>query len=213
MTTALAIIVDAFERLNRLSAGESLGADDAALGFRRLNGLVDELSAESMFLYEDRLTEAVQTGDVTLGVGAWASIAPGAGIIGITADNCPLQAVTTLQYNGYSQPVASGLPRVYAHDGMALVRFYPTPANNTLRIQTRRGVLAFVDQETEYQLPPGYFSALAAGLAVRLAPNVLGNVPQTLVIAEARAMLAVRSTKPAIIHTSTRRAWNILTGG
>jgi hypothetical protein len=49
MTTALSIVVDAFERCNRLSPGETLSADDSALGFRRLNALADELRGWGTF--------------------------------------------------------------------------------------------------------------------------------------------------------------------
>lgn len=53
MTRALDIIIDAYERCNRLSPGETLSADDAAFGLRRLNLLVDELSAHPLFLFKD----------------------------------------------------------------------------------------------------------------------------------------------------------------
>ena len=67
---ALAIIIDAYERCNRLSPGETLGADDAAFGFRRLNLLVDEMSASNTFLFKSVLTSAAQAGAITLGAGA-----------------------------------------------------------------------------------------------------------------------------------------------
>ena len=74
---AIDIITDAYERCNRLSPGETLSADDAAFGLRRLNLLIDELSAQPLFLFKDTLTSAAQTGNITLGVGAWAAIAAG----------------------------------------------------------------------------------------------------------------------------------------
>lgn len=61
MTRALDIIIDAYERCNRLSPGETLSADDAAFGFRRLGLLVDEFWSTIRDIMErDRLIESQQ---------------------------------------------------------------------------------------------------------------------------------------------------------
>ena len=74
---SLDIIQDAYERLNRLSPGEVLDPDTAAFGLRRLNLMVDELSAIQQFLFQDVILSAPQTGSITLAQGPWAAIASG----------------------------------------------------------------------------------------------------------------------------------------
>lgn len=199
---ALSIIIDAYERCNRLSPGETLGADDAAFGLRRLNLLVDELSAQNLFLFRDAITSAAQTGDITLGVGAWAAIMPGDEVISAVADNVPLSPITMQQYNALYQPATSALPAVYAQNGLSTVYLYPQPNGQTIRLQTRVGVKSFADMTTDYTLPNGYASALGAGLAVRIAPSVLGAIPAGLLRAEKMAMSAASHYEPAILSAT-----------
>jgi len=199
VTRALDIITDAYERCNRLSPGEVLGADDAAFGLRRLNMLVDELSAMSLSLFRDVLTSAAQTGNITLGAGSWASISPGSQIISAACDNLPLEPITVQQYNEKYRPFTTGRPSVYAHDGFATIYLLPSPTGQTVTLQTRSTVAEFADQTTDYTLPDGWANALGAALAVRIAPNILGQVPQILLNAESKALGAVDKYEPAII--------------
>lgn len=196
---AISIIQDSYERCNRLSPGETLNADDAAFGFRRLNTLVDELSANNQFLFKSDLTSAAQSGHITLGVGPWAAIVPGDEIVSATANNLPLAPITMRQYNELYAPTVTGVPTVYAQDGLGTVYLWPTPTGQTIKLQTRTGVSAFADQDTDYTMPDGYASALGAALAVRIAPSVLGNIPPYLLRAEQKCMGVISKYEPAII--------------
>lgn len=202
MTRALDIIVDAYERCNRLSPGESLSADDAAFGLRRLNLLVDELSAQSLALFRDVLTSAAQTGSITLGAGSWAAIAPGSQIISAACDNLPMMQITMQQYNEQYRPFVTGTPSVYAPDGFSTIFLWPTPTGQTITLQTRSTVSEFADQTTDYTIPDGWANALGAALAVRIAPNILGQMPSSLLAAEAKAMGAVDKYEPAIVDVA-----------
>ena len=199
MTTALSIIGDAFERCNRLSPGETLSADDAALGLRRLNLLVDEMSGENSFLFRTVLTSAAQTGAITLGAGAWAAISPGDDVVSATANNFPLAPITMRQYNELYQPSVTGVPTVYAQDGLNTIYLWPTPNGQTIKLQTKSTVSQFADQTTDYTLPDGYKSALGAALAVRIAPSILGDVPAHLIRTEAKLMGNISRYEPAIV--------------
>lgn len=199
MTRALDIIIDAYERCNRLSPGETLSADDAAFGLRRLNLLVDELSAQPLFLFKDTLTSAAQTGNIMLGSGAWSAIAAGTEIISAACDSLPMLPITVQQYNEQYRPAVTGSPALYAHDGFAAVFLWPEPAGQVITLQTRSTVSEFADQITDYTLPDGWANALGAALAVRIAPNILGQLPQSLVRAEEKALGAVDKYEPAII--------------
>lgn len=207
---ALSIIVDAYERCNRLSPGETLSADDAAYGLRRLNLLVDDLSAQNLFLFRDVITSAAQSGHISLGSGFWAGVDQGDDIVSASADDLPMAPITMQQYNESSSLAETGAPRVYAHDGMSTVYLYPVPTGQTIRLQTRKGVASFADQTTLYALPAGYRSALGAGLAVKVAPALLGTVPAALAREETRAMAAIANYAPAVVDvysfTCPRRA-------
>jgi hypothetical protein len=200
---ALSIIVDAYERCNRLSPGEALNADDAAFGFARLNTLVDKLSAKAPFLFQSVLTEAEQSGPITLGAGVWAAIAPGTEIVSATTNGVPLAPITMRQYNELAAPTATGTPQVYAQDGLSTVYLWPVPVGATIKLQTRIGVATFADQTTEYTMPPGYADALGAALAVRIAPTTLGNVPPHLTAQETASMTAINKYEPAIVDVGS----------
>lgn len=198
---ALDIIQSAYERCNRLSPGETLGSDEEAFGFRRLNEMVDELSAQNQFLFQDVFTSATVTGaTITLGTGAWVTIAIGAQIISGEAAAFPMAPITMEQYGQIYDNTLPGLPRVYVHDGLATVFLYPVPTTIVVKLQTRLGVSAFADHNvTSYSVPGGWQAALSAALAVRIAPNILGKLPDALVRAEEKLMGAVDKCDPKIL--------------
>ena len=197
---ALEIINDAYERCNKLTPGEPLSADDAAFALRKLNLLVDELSSLNMFLFQSVLTSSAQTGHITLGSGAWAAIKPGDEIVSATANNLTMGQITMQQYNELYNPTVTGLPTVWAHDGMSNVYLWPVPTGQTIKVQTRNTVTEFADLATEYTAPAGYKSALGAGLAVRVAPTIAGGVTPDMLRAEKAAMSNINNYIPAIVN-------------
>ena len=200
---AIEIIQDAYERCNRLSPGEVLSADDAAFGLRRLNLLVDELSASDLFLYKTSLTSAPQTGSIVLGADPWSAINPGDLIVTAQADNITLAPITMQQYAGIYAPATVGMPQLYAMDGLRTVYLWPIPNGQTIKLQTRNTAAQFADQLTDYTLPNGWRAALGAGLAVRIAPNILGKLPPELLRAERQCMASVANYEPDIINVSS----------
>lgn len=203
IVTAIGIIGDAYERCNRLSPGETLSADDAAFGFRRLNLLVDEISGSNQFLFQNLITSAAQTGHITLGAAPWAAIDPSDEIITMAASGWLLSPITMAQYNAIPVPSYGGQPDRYCHDGLSTVFLYPVPTGQTLRIQTRKTVSSFADQATSYTVPNGYQAYLGAALAVRIAPNIMGQVPAGLVDAERKCKLAINNYQPSILDART----------
>ena len=202
--TGLQIITSAYRRLNRLSPGEPLSAEDAAFGFDTLNELVDELAAQNLCLFQSVLTSGVVSGaTITLGTGAWSAITVGDDIVSGTADNLAMDPITMQQYNEIYQPAVTGRPTCWAPDGLATVYFYPVPTGHTIKLQTRATVSRFADQSTPYTAPDGWQAALAASLAVRLAPTLIGTTPADLLRAENRCMGAVSRYKPKILNSDT----------
>jgi hypothetical protein len=209
---ALQVITDAYEWLNRLSPGETLNADDAAKGFARLNTMVDLWSAQKGFLFQSVETSAAQTGNITLGAGSWAAIAPGSAIIAMEANNVPVSAVTMTQYSSIFDTTTTGLPYLFAHDGLSNVYMVPVPNGQTIKILTGKGVSSFADQTTEYTVPQGYAAALGISLAVSLAPPILGGVPAELLRERKAALNSIKNYEPAVIDYSSKPTGNILSG-
>lgn len=209
---ALDVIIDAYERCNRLSPGETLAADDAAFGFRKLNLLIDEMSASPAFLFRSVITSAAQTGAITLGTGAWAAIAPGTPIVSMTVSDWPIEPVTMQEFNFVYQSGTVGEPRFYAPDGLSTVNLYPVPNGQIIAMQTRVTASVFADQTTQYTVPRGYEAYLGAALAVRIAPALIGRLPSELVRSETACKISVTRLDPAIIHSSYARTGNIING-
>lgn len=200
---ALEIINDAYERCNRLTPGEPLSADDAAFGLRKLNLLVDELSAKNLFLFRNQLTSNAQSGNITLGTGAWASVGVASEIVSATADNLVMSPITMQQYNELYQPNVTGTPSVWASDGFNTVYLWPVPTGQTIKLQTRETVSEFSDLTTEYNAPAGYKSALGAGLAVRIAPTICGGVTKDMKDAENSTMGSIDNYEPSITNVTS----------
>ena len=200
---ALEIINDAYEKCNRLTPGEPLSADDAAFALRKLNLLVDELSAQNTFLFRDQLTSNAQSGNITLGTGAWAAIDAGSEIVSATANNLVMSPITMRQYNELYQPTVTGVPSVWANDGLSTIYLWPVPTGQTIKLQTRKSVGAFADLTTEYTAPSGYKSALGAGLAVRIAPTICGGVTPDMRSAERSTMDNINHYEPAVQNVTS----------
>jgi hypothetical protein len=209
MTTALQIITDAFDRLNRLSPGETLSDDDADFALRRLNSMRDELGTQGQVLYKSVTTTAAQTGNITLGAGSWAAIAPGSTIVSCTVEGLPIERWNMQQYHE-SADATTGSPRRYAPDGLSTVYLYPLATGQDVSLLTLAGASEFADLSTDYVLPPGYKSMYGACLAVRLAPTLLGKTPPDLLRAEREARSGIASYTPAIIDA---RSYSYSPGG
>lgn len=199
MTTALSIIVDAYERCNRLSPGEVLSAEDAAYGLRRLNLVVDELAGQDLYVYLSLLVSAQAYGTVTLGSGVWSGIKSGTEIVSATADNFAMDPLTIKQYNELYNQNLAGLPKYWAHDGSTTVFLFPVPTGQTIKFQTRATINSFADQTTDYAVPDGWRAALGATLAVRIAPNIIGRVTKDLLKAEADTLNNISKFEPRIV--------------
>ena len=193
------IIIDAYERMNRLSPGETISDDDLAFGLRRLNLLIDELSAESTLLYREIITSAAQTGHITLGAGSWAAIPAGSQVVRATQDGFVLSPITMEQYAGIYDRTQTGPPTCYAQDGLSTVYFWTVPTGQTIALLTRTGAAEFADLTTDYTTRPGVEAMLGASLAVRCAPSVIGKLTPELVRAERAAKQAVLSHRPSIL--------------
>ena len=220
MTTARQIITSALTyRLNRLSPGETLDADLAAMCLSALNEIADDMSGAGTLLWRVQLSSATVSG-VTATMGTtWADVEPGQEIEGVTYNNgggdFPVNQLSMEQYHEQVRikSLAGGLPRFWAYDGQSTVYFYPACTGQTLTIRVRASAPTFADLDTDYVMPQGYQSAFAAFLAELVAPALLGGVTPAIEKAAnaARRRIAAQVMEPSIVSGGAP-AGNILTG-
>jgi hypothetical protein len=218
MTTARQIIDASMSLgLNKLSPGETLSADDAVRALGALNLVVDEINGGKHLLWREGLVTGTVTGTGTLGT-TWATIAPGAQILGATydeGDGDQVIAQITMQQWHEAIVIKStgGVPQVFAYDGASTLFFYPAPVAIPVSLRYRFAAPDFADLDTDYVLPAGWKSALTDMLTERLALLFLGGVSPKIAADSARAKnrLIGQSLRPGIIDGGSGSG-NILNG-
>lgn len=219
MTTARSIVEGALTfGLNRLSPGETLDADTAAVCLTALNHVADAMNGGGSFLFREILTTstALSAAFATLGT-EWASLSPGVKILGATyndgtQDN-PMWELSYAQYQNIADKTTASEPSNWSYDGYARVYFYPVPGGETVTLRTMQTVSDFADLDTDYGMPKGYKAWLSALLAEKMALPLVGNVPRSVTIEAgmARMALAAKNAGPAILNGHNRKP-SILTG-
>lgn len=222
MTKARDVIRSALTfHLNRLAPGETEDAELFATCLRALNDIADAWNGEESFLFRTVLTaSAAPISGVSATLGSnWPTLAPGLHIDGASITVSPgteqgiAGPLTMEQYQAIIQKATSGQPQAFAYDGAATVYFYPAATGQTVTLRTREALTEFADLDTDYVMPKGYRSALAACVAETLAPAMLGGVPPAIMVAAraARNRIGRQASNPAIIGGG-RGMGNILSG-
>ena len=206
MTTARQIISDALTfGLNRLAPGETLDADLASMCLSALNSVADEMNGGGGMLWREfASTATVSASPAVLGT-TWADVPPGTLILSATrksgGSDIPMSPLTFAQYLTIGDKTATGNPCQYAQDGYANVYLYPVPTGEQVTIHAKREVSEFADLDTDYGMPKGLRSALAAFVAERMAPTLVGGVPPNVARDAGKARMALLSKMtPAIIN-------------
>lgn len=210
MTTARQIITSTLSlRLNRLSAGESLDDDTAALCLFALNEVVEELNGGQWGLWREILTQS--NGGVTGVSGTigttWPGLTPCCEILGATRTfnglEVPLSHLTMQQYHEMI-PIksAAGLTEAFAYDGQATVYLYRAASGQVITLRTKQLASEFADLDTDYTLPNGFQPWLSALVALKVAPPLIGGSNAAIERAAAAAKLAIQAamSRPAIIN-------------
>lgn len=221
MTTARAIITDALTfGLNRLSPGETLDSDLAGVCLNALNNVADELNGGKSFLFREVFTvsSAITGAYGTLGT-HWSGLSAGDQILGATvrygtSEDIPIAKLTMAQYQLIGDKTATGTPEFYAHDGSTTVYLYPVASASVITLRTKQVVSDFADLDTDYTMPKGYKSCLAALLAERMAPSLGALTPFVATQAHAaRIRLGAHNANPAILSAQRVMGSRIEQGG
>jgi hypothetical protein len=218
VTTARSIIRGALSfHLNRLSPGESEDADTFNTCLDALNFIADEWNGSKSFLFKTVRTAGTVTGaSGTLG-STWA-LSPGVQILGASYNDGSIDVdmaeLTIAQYQSIPTKTTSGEPHYWAYDGLATVYVYQVPTSRSVTLRTKGEVSDFADLDTDYSMPKGYKSALAACLAEKVAPVMLGLIPASVATAArlGRSQVHAQAFNPAILNADTTSHYDINRG-
>jgi hypothetical protein len=186
--TALELITNALYEINAVPPGETASSDDAALGLSKLNRLLDNWNAESLFIYGTTLSDFTLTinhNPHTIGVSG-----SGADFIVATARPPKIEAAALILtdqtpniyspleivdgdwwINNPTPTLATQVPYyLYPNYSWPLGQIYLWPVPTTaygirLKLWTLLSQLALTDT---FSLPPGYQDAITLSLAESL---------------------------------------------
>tara|TARA_R110000868_G_scaffold394596_1_gene665953 strand:- start:595 stop:1311 length:717 start_codon:yes stop_codon:yes gene_type:complete len=185
MTTALAYIESGLSKIGMLRAGETVSAEDAALGLLRLNTLLDAMENEGMFGFSTlntTFTLPASTTSRTIGPAQQiALVRPirllNGGFSLVGEISYPLTVITEAEYNAISlkSSVSSVAPSVCFYDGgspTGVVYFWPLCATAcSVTIITPTAKSTATDTTTDLVFPPGYDRYIENALGVEMAPD------------------------------------------
>jgi hypothetical protein len=210
--TALQLIEAAMSKLRKLAAGETVSAEDADLGLRRLNSLMTYLENEGMFNYTTTRTVATlpaSTTSRTIGAAQQIAMVRPVEILKgsysrLNSIDYPLTPVSEQEYNAISlkSSVGSVAPVVCFYDGgtpTGNVYFWPTAATAVeLHLITPAPGGEAVDTTTVYNFPPGYQRMVENNLALELAPDFNVEPSAMVVKTAASSKRALRRTNQTV---------------
>lgn len=198
MATALSLIESAMSKINMLTAGETVSAEDAAVGILRLNALVDALENENLFAYTTQdTTFTLNAGDTSMTIGPAQEINMGRPVKILRGSfsrvggiDYKLSPITETEYNDISQKSAFSTvaPSVCFYDGgspTGILYFWPSPsAAAEVHLITPESGGQATDLTTAYVFPPGYQRYIEYALAIELAPD-FNTVPSPMILGAA----------------------------
>lgn len=215
MSTALDIITDALTELGVVGAGDTVEPEDAALGLRRLNQVLQTWANSRLTI--PALTEI----SVTLTTAQTYLIGPG----GATATTRPVKVNTakSRDSNGTEHPVyvinaaqwddlavkdVTGGPPLYvwyeATSTNGTAHVYPKAPGYTLVLDCQALLTSFASTSTSFTLPDGYEMALYLTLADALAVSYGKQLPPDTRRRMAGAVSAIKrtNTEPLLLRVT-----------
>ena len=220
MTTALTIITDALTELGAAELGQDLNAEDAALGLRKLNQIVQRYSNSRLMF------PVLQAYSVTLTGAASYTVGPGGtpvtlrplSVIRATATDSagleyPVRVVTQSEWDAIPQKAVTGGPpelvwyQASVTDGV--IHVYPKATGYTLNLDAQGLLTGAMSLVTVLTLPEGYETLFTLALADDLAPSFQLQTPPDVRRRLAAAMRAIKRTN----HVPVTANWQAVETG
>lgn len=206
MSTALDLIESAMSKIGILAAGETVSAEDAAIGLKRLNTLVDSMEQDQMFAYTTQDTVVTLPAGVTsLTIGPGQQINMPRPVKILRGSFCRvgdqdyrLDPTTEPEYNAITlkDSVSTICPCVVFFDGQTpagTLHFWPSAATDVeLHLITPEASGIAADLTTNYVFPPGYARYIEYALAIEMAPDFNVTPSPMIIGAAANAKRAIR---------------------
>lgn len=205
MPTALAYIEAGMSKLGMLNAGETVSAEDAALGLLRLNSLLDAMENDGMFGYatlNTTFTLPASTNSRTIGAGQQINIVRPVRIMQgsytrVDSNDYPIEPLNEAEYNAIRlKSTDSFVPVACFYDGgypTGNVFFWPPPsAAVSVTIITPTAKTTAADTTTSIVYPPGYQRYIENALAIEMAPDFNAVVTPLLMSTAANARRLIK---------------------
>lgn len=218
MTTVAQVISRSMRLLGQIESGAAPSTDEYADGLIAINALLDSWRNERLlcFSWQD-LTLTVSSGDGSYTIGTSGDINTTRPVairsVYVVDSNIsyPLTALNEDEYAAIPDKAATGdwpthyLFRPTVTSSLATLIVYPVPnATATLKVVAQIPVTAFSATSDTVTLPPGWEQALAANLAITMAPE-FETVPSPVVMKMAQESLA--GIKRVNIQSQPRRTY------
>lgn len=207
--TAINLIRGAIRLLGKKSEAEMLSAEDADDCLFALNEMIDAWSIVRFMAYQikqDLLTWPAAAVSRTIGIGGQFNVArpimlePGSFLRDANGQDSELEVLTDRdQYDGLwqkTQPLTQYPKSIYFEPSFPLGTLFLWPAPSvqvTIGLNSRQPLQSFPSLLTPLSLPGGYQACITSNLALRLAPEFLGEKNPPGAVLE-----MARSTKSAL---------------
>lgn len=213
MTTALDLITDALLEIGVAESGQSVNAEDGAIGLRYLNRLLQRwTNAPAMFAVLPEVSVTLTgAGSYTIGPsGGTVAVRPiridGAVYVDAGGLESPVTVLSRAQWDAIAvKSVTSSVVSEVWYDATVTdgtVHVYPKGSSGTLKLQGASLLTSFAGLSTAVTLPDGYESAIVPSLAIDLAPAFQVPVSQDLRIKATGAIRAIKRMNTEPLHLS-----------
>jgi len=187
------LIQGALRKLGVYSPGDAPTAAEISDALESVNRMLYTWSVESNGVYKsvyDEFSLASGTQDYTYGSGGdFDSARPVEILSCVCRDNgidFTLPETTRKNWMDIGQKDLESLPQVFLHEPeypLAKIRFWPVPDSNyTLLFYAKKPLSQYSSSAEDVGLPPEYEEAIEWNLAARIAPEYLGEAPQTVLM-------------------------------
>ena len=202
MATALDMIKRARRLLGALAVGETLEAELANDGLEALNAMLESWSIDSLMVL------AIQSNTFTLTTAQTYTIGAGgvfnmerpdrieSAIASIGGVDYALEIIDTERWNEIAYKDVGGIPTYLKYDAsvpLGLVSIYPKSNGYTLTLNTFKPIQRFTILTDVLVLQRGFELAIAANLALHLAPEASKPVSQELMLMATSSKAAIKS--------------------
>lgn len=226
MATVATIVNRSLRLLGQIGQGASPTTNETADALVALNAMLDSWRNDRLMCYAfqtESLTLSASTSSYTIGSGGTLNTTRPVEIVEayiVESDQSyPVYPMNEAEYAGLFQKTLPGdwpdryLFRPSVASSQATLIVYPVPnATRTMKLTTRVVVAAFAASTDTITLPPGWEEALAANLAIRLAPEYQIQVTPEVRLMAKESLGGIKRTNAAAQPKELRTSLGVMFG-